>query len=184
MMQDHIEQLVIGVRADTVAFARDVAAMKGELEGPLANGALRTGRQIEFALGKAVSGGKLSFADLRKAAVGALAEIAQASLAGLSGGAAGRGASPSLGSLASMLSSLPGRATGGPVDSGRPYVVGERGPELFVPSSAGRIEPSSRSRNVQISLTLSTPPGVEAQALRQSSRQIARSLRKVLVDAR
>lgn len=31
------------------------------------------------------------------------------------------------------------RANGGPVSSGRSYIVGERGPELFTPSSAGRI---------------------------------------------
>jgi hypothetical protein len=31
------------------------------------------------------------------------------------------------------------RATGGPVDSGTPYIVGEKGPELFVPSGYGRI---------------------------------------------
>jgi len=183
-MQDHIEQLVIGVRADTLTFARDIAAMKGELEGPLAAGALRTGRQIESALGKAVSGSKTNFADLRKAAVAALAEIAQASSGGVSGGGLGRSVGLPLGSLAGLLSGLPGRATGGSVDSGRPYVVGERGPEVFVPSSAGRIEPNQGSRTVQISLNVSSPQGVEAQALRQSSRQIARSLRKVLAGAK
>jgi hypothetical protein len=31
------------------------------------------------------------------------------------------------------------RAGGGPVDSGTPYIVGEKGPELFVPSGYGRI---------------------------------------------
>jgi len=31
------------------------------------------------------------------------------------------------------------RASGGPVDSGTPYLVGEKGPELFMPSTAGRI---------------------------------------------
>jgi len=31
------------------------------------------------------------------------------------------------------------RASGGPVQSGQPYVVGEKGPELFVPGSQGRI---------------------------------------------
>ena len=31
------------------------------------------------------------------------------------------------------------RASGGPVDAGTPYLVGEKGPELFVPSSYGRI---------------------------------------------
>ena len=31
------------------------------------------------------------------------------------------------------------RASGGPVDAGTPYMVGEKGPELFVPSGYGRI---------------------------------------------
>jgi hypothetical protein len=33
----------------------------------------------------------------------------------------------------------PGRAIGGPVRAGSPYIVGEAGPELFVPSSSGTI---------------------------------------------
>jgi hypothetical protein len=36
------------------------------------------------------------------------------------------------------------RAAGGPVEAGQPYVVGERGRELFVPQSDGRITPNSR----------------------------------------
>jgi phage-related minor tail protein len=32
------------------------------------------------------------------------------------------------------------RALGGPVAGGKPYLVGERGPKLFVPGSTGRIE--------------------------------------------
>jgi phage-related minor tail protein len=31
------------------------------------------------------------------------------------------------------------RANGGPVSSGQPYMVGERGPELFVPGRSGTI---------------------------------------------
>jgi len=34
------------------------------------------------------------------------------------------------------------RAEGGPVSAGSPYVVGEKGPELFVPSSSGSIVPN------------------------------------------
>jgi phage-related minor tail protein len=40
--------------------------------------------------------------------------------------------------------SLPGKAVGGPVSGGTPYIVGERGPELFVPSNSGAIVPNNR----------------------------------------
>ena len=34
------------------------------------------------------------------------------------------------------------RAAGGPVSAGSPYIVGERGPELFVPGRSGSIVPN------------------------------------------
>ena len=34
---------------------------------------------------------------------------------------------------------IPGRAAGGPVTAGSPYIVGERGPELFIPGTSGQI---------------------------------------------
>jgi phage-related minor tail protein len=37
------------------------------------------------------------------------------------------------------------RAAGGPVARGAPYVVGERGPELFVPGISGRIIPANKT---------------------------------------
>ena len=40
------------------------------------------------------------------------------------------------------ISTLPARANGGPVMSGTTYLVGERGPELFTPSSSGNITPN------------------------------------------
>ena len=47
-----------------------------------------------------------------------------------------------------FLSGLPGiggffRANGGPVSAGKSYMVGERGPEMFVPNTGGRIVPNS-----------------------------------------
>ena len=36
----------------------------------------------------------------------------------------------------------PGRAIGGPVSANKPYIVGERGPELFMPNSSGQIVPN------------------------------------------
>jgi len=45
---------------------------------------------------------------------------------------------------ASGLLSLFTRAKGGPVTAGRPYMVGERGPELFTPTGSGSIIPNHR----------------------------------------
>ena len=39
--------------------------------------------------------------------------------------------------------SLTGKALGGPVSSGQPYLVGERGPEMFVPGAQGNIVPNN-----------------------------------------
>jgi phage-related minor tail protein len=38
---------------------------------------------------------------------------------------------------------FPGFANGGPVMGGKPIVVGERGPELFVPGSNGNVVPNN-----------------------------------------
>jgi len=37
---------------------------------------------------------------------------------------------------------LPGLADGGPAQGGRPYIVGEEGPELFVPTTSGTVFPN------------------------------------------
>lgn len=39
------------------------------------------------------------------------------------------------------------RAMGGPVEAGQPYLVGERGPEVMVPSQSGQIEPDPEEYN-------------------------------------
>ena len=39
---------------------------------------------------------------------------------------------------------LPGRALGGPVSAGQPYIVGEVGKELFIPNTSGTIIPNNK----------------------------------------
>jgi hypothetical protein len=46
------------------------------------------------------------------------------------------------GFMASFAKAITGRASGGPVSKNTPYIVGERGPELFVPGSSGGIVPN------------------------------------------
>jgi hypothetical protein len=45
------------------------------------------------------------------------------------------------------------RAAGGPVSGGEPYIVGERGPELFVPNRSGNIVPNN-AMGGQINVTV------------------------------
>ena len=56
---------------------------------------------------------------------------------------------------AAIMGAVEGRAIGGPVSQGKPYVVGEKGPELFVPKNAGEIISSDAfTKMVKISDTL------------------------------
>jgi hypothetical protein len=51
---------------------------------------------------------------------------------------------PGGGMVDTISSYNPFRAEGGPVTGGRPYIVGEKGPELFVPGSSGGIVPNNQ----------------------------------------
>jgi hypothetical protein len=60
---------------------------------------------------------------------------------------------------------IPGRAGGGPVNAGQPYMVGEKGRELFVPSQSGRVIPSGRLGGGSAPvINISNPVGVAASA--------------------
>jgi hypothetical protein len=73
-----------------------------------------------------------NFKSLRDVLKGVLADIAQIAIR--------ETVTKPLAALATtFFSGLSFRAAGGPVSSGMPYIVGERGPELFVPSSSGRV---------------------------------------------
>jgi len=184
-MDEEIERLLVSVRADTGAFARDVAEMKGQLEGPLAEGLERAGRVLENALIRAVRTGKIGFEDLKRVALTAMAEIAAAAIRGGIEAASGGGKGGLLAAAAQVLGALlgaPGRATGGPVAPGRPYLVGERGPELFVPTASGRIETGRGGvREIRMSIAVSAPAGEAPQALARSGRQVARAVKQALM---
>ena len=175
---------MVGVQLDARGFAADVAGMRASLEGSLGAGADRAGRVIEGSLLRAVRTGKLGFDDLKATALRALDAIAAGALksglqAILGGGGGGGGL---VGALAGLARGLPGRATGGPVTGGRAYLVGERGPELFVPTAAGRVEAgvAAGPREVRVSITVNARPGEGPDAMRQSSRQVARAVRAAL----
>jgi hypothetical protein len=53
-----------------------------------------------------------------------------------------------------LLSSIFGRANGGAVGAGRPYLVGERGPELFVPGAQGNIVPNNAMGGANVTVNV------------------------------
>ncbi len=192
-MPDTVDSLLIEVRANTQGFAADVAAMRGTFDSQLVDGFSRAGDALERGLMTAIRKGSLGFEDLRKIALNVIDQIASQALnnlfsqIGIGGSGSGSGSNlfQSLGNMIGSLLGLPGRATGGPVAPGRGYVVGERGPELFVPTSAGRIETglSGPGRDVRVIITIAAPQGTSApQALQRSSRQVASAVRRALSE--
>jgi len=182
-MDEEIDRLVVAVRADTSGLQKDVADIRSTLDGSLARGADVAGRGIESALLRAVRTGKLGFEDLQKVALQVLTQIADAAIPG--GINALFGTTGGLGGLFSgLFGGAPGRATGGPVSPGQSYLVGERGPELFVPTSSGRIAANQSGaaggRDVRVAITINAPGADQPRVLAQSSRQVARAVRAAL----
>lgn len=214
MDEEEIERLIVSVRADTQAFARDVEEMRGRIDGPLQGAADKAGRAIEGMFVRAARTGKFGFEDLRRTALQIFGDIAASAMrsgidtllgrdTGRSGGGigdiggasgncccrpgcfgigGGRGGGGGMFDLLTGLFGAPGRATGGPVSPGQPYWVGERGPELFVPTSAGNVAVpgGGGAREVRVTITVNASADTAPRALAQSSRQVARAVRAAL----
>ena len=197
-MTDSIEEMLVSVRADTGAFARDVQAMRAELEGPLVEGADKAGRALEASLSRFIQTGNFGFEDLRRMALSVMNEIARSaissgmqSLGGGVGTSGGGGSASLLTSAVQLASSLfggaPGRATGGPVSPGRAYRVGEQGPEWFVPTASGRVEAAGAgggvSRDIRITVNVNGGGDARPERMQATGRQIARAVRAAVLDA-
>jgi phage-related minor tail protein len=76
--------------------------------------------------------------------------------------------------VTSMASMGGARAAGGPVEAGRAYLVGEEGPEWFVPGESGAIAPNARP---SIVLNVQTR---DAQSFLKSETQLAAMLSRAL----
>jgi len=97
----------------------------GDATKTLAEGFIKAGQLLEDSLTDAVLTGKASFSDLADHIKKVLAKaLIQKFITG------------------PLLGLIPGLAEGGPATAGRPYVVGEEGPELFVPRSSGTVIPN------------------------------------------
>ena len=75
------------------------------------------------------------------------------------------------------------RAFGGPVAAGVPYLVGERGPEIMVPRTAGSVVPNGKLANVTINnnVTVQAPGGrVSSETLQQLQAEAGKGVRRAM----
>ncbi len=185
-MDDGLDAISVKVVAETAAFRRDIEELQRAMAGGLTGAAAAAGRGIETALARAARTGKLEVEDLARVAAKALGELAASLLTGGSGhGQPAAGAGGLGGILAGVIGGLfglPGRATGGPVSPGRAYVVGEQGPEIFVPTVSGRVEPRAGAGRgpVTVNIHLAVPPGASQDFMTRSASQVARAVRRSL----
>jgi phage-related minor tail protein len=181
-----VTSLLIDVRAATQGFAQDINAMRSGFDQVLLPGFTQAGSTLDTALASALANGEAGFASLRDTALQAISDIASAT-GGAGLGGASSGGSAALSGALDAISGLPGRATGGPVSPGQAYLVGERGPELFVPTAAGSVASNQslggQPREVRVSINVATPAGSDsAQSLQRSGRQIASAVRRALTQ--
>ncbi|HEX8661221.1 MAG TPA: phage tail tape measure protein [Brevundimonas sp.] len=166
-----------GLDAVPLKAAEAAAALEG-----LREPAERAAASIEDAFGRA--GESLTRSLARAAADGevTLAELARAMLAAVnaaSGSGRGGGLSDAIAQAVQTIFSG-SRADGGPVAGGGAYLVGERGPEVFRPSSGGVVEPVG---GAGVIVNVRVDGG--AQGLLRSEGQIAQMLaRAVSLGAR
>lgn len=207
-MAIELDALVVSLRADTERFRKEIADAGRALEelktlaeapGEALSRSLATAldgnallrsttrdlfSELEATLLRFAETGNLSFRGLRDAALGALGDIAR-QIAGLFGGNAGGGLA---GVLLGGIGSLLGFAQGGPASGGRPVVVGEQGPEIFVPRTAGEVLPNrpglaAASAARPISITVNMNGTGDSEAIRQSGTQVALAVRRALLRA-
>jgi len=81
------------------------------------------------------------------------------------------------------------RANGGPVSGNKPYIVGERGPEMFIPNRSGTVIPNKNmgGGGVVVQQTINVTTGVQ-QTVRNEIQtllpQIAEASKAAVLDAR
>lgn len=125
----------------------------------------RAGARIVTALGRAARGGELSFKRLAKTVLEELARLALSNVLGKGG------ALPFFGA----------RAAGGPVVNGGSYLVGERGPELFVPRQAGAIAPAA---SAPIAVHFHFGANTDAASIARHQGQIAAQIARAVAYGR
>ncbi|MBI1216901.1 MAG: hypothetical protein GC185_13945 [Alphaproteobacteria bacterium] len=95
------------------------------------------------------------------------------------------GVSGAQGALSGIASSIFGgaRAEGGPVKTGKAYLVGENGPEFFMPGQSGSIAPTAAPSQTNLNVSVVVPQGMDPRGFRQASGGLSASIVRELARA-
>lgn len=74
-----------------------------------------------------------------------------------------------------LAGSLKFRANGGPVTGNRPYIVGERGPELFVPGASGNVVPNHAMGGANVTVNVDAS-GTQAQGNQPNAKLLGQAI--------
>jgi len=126
----------------------------------------RAGARIARAMGSAATGGEAAFKRMAKVILEELAKIALERIF-----TSGGGKTPFYGA----------KAAGGAVNVGGAYLVGERGPEVFVPRQAGGI---AQPMGGAVSVHFHLGAGADANAIARHQGQIAAAVARAVAYGR
>lgn len=173
-----IKQAQMAADAQTRLYSDMFGDMRGTLQG--------WANESKDVLGDFITTGKADFRGMINDWINDLARLAlQQGLMSLFSGGQSSGSG-----WGSVLGSLFGgaRAEGGPVSGGTPYLVGERGPELFVPKHTGTIVPAggfgggvSVTNNININRDGQVDVKTEASRSRALGELIAARTRETII---
>ena len=141
-------------------------------------------KSMEDAIVQFAMTGKLNFKDFARSIISDLIRIQvqqqiTSKIAGWFGSITGGGETPAT-----------GKAIGGPIQAGRPYLVGERGPELIVPNQNGSVIPNDKINaggGVTINQTIQVSTGVSQTVRAEIANlmpQITSATKAAVADAR
>jgi hypothetical protein len=137
-----LQASLIYAKGEAMRDATDAMVEMQKQQAVLRDTGLIVTRSLEGAFAQFTKGATIDWRQMTQSMIADLAQLTfkrgvTDQLASLFTGGGGN-------SGAGLLSTLFGgfRADGGPVSDGVPYIVGERGPELFVPNGAGTILPN------------------------------------------
>jgi len=161
--------------AEAAAALRETAS-EGEAAARVISEAFRqAGGEIGASLEAAARAGELGFSRMAEAILQDLARLAVNEIAG----GAFEGFARRAGQFFEGVTGQ--RAEGGPVLGGERYLVGERGPEVFTPMSAGAVQPLAPAAPVNVTIVAG---GSAADSVRRSERQIAAAVARAVQAGR